>query len=42
MESGGSSPVGDPPSLQQAVLAAEDARFYSHHGIDAVGSAARS
>lgn len=26
-----------PPSLQQAVLAAEDARFYSHHGIDAVG-----
>jgi penicillin-binding protein 1B len=28
-----------PPSLQQAVLAAEDARFYSHHGIDAVGVA---
>ena len=27
------------PSLQQAVLAAEDARFYSHHGIDAVGVA---
>jgi penicillin-binding protein 1B len=26
-----------PVSLQQAVLAAEDARFYSHHGIDAVG-----
>ena len=26
-----------PPTLQQAVLAAEDARFYSHHGIDAVG-----
>lgn len=26
-----------PLSLQQAVLAAEDARFYSHHGIDAVG-----
>ncbi|MBE0606932.1 MAG: PBP1A family penicillin-binding protein, partial [Deltaproteobacteria bacterium] len=24
---------------QQAVLAAEDARFYSHHGIDAVGVA---
>jgi len=28
-----------PPSLQQAVLAAEDARFYSHHGIDAIGVA---
>ncbi|OIP34170.1 MAG: hypothetical protein AUK27_08270 [Deltaproteobacteria bacterium CG2_30_66_27] len=28
-----------PTSLQQAVLAAEDARFYSHHGIDAVGVA---
>ena len=28
-----------PPSLQQAVLAAEDARFYSHHGVDAVGVA---
>ncbi|HEY5190886.1 MAG TPA: transglycosylase domain-containing protein, partial [Candidatus Deferrimicrobium sp.] len=28
-----------PPSLQQAVLAAEDSRFYSHHGIDAVGIA---
>ncbi|HEX2719703.1 MAG TPA: PBP1A family penicillin-binding protein [Candidatus Deferrimicrobium sp.] len=28
-----------PPSLQRAVLAAEDARFYSHHGIDAVGVA---
>ena len=28
-----------PLSLQQAVLAAEDARFYSHHGIDAVGVA---
>ena len=28
-----------PPSLQQAVLAAEDARFYSHFGIDAIGIA---
>ncbi len=28
-----------PLSLQQAVIAAEDARFYSHHGIDAVGVA---
>ncbi|MFA6148468.1 MAG: PBP1A family penicillin-binding protein [bacterium] len=28
-----------PPVLQQAVLAAEDARFYSHFGIDAVGVA---
>ncbi|MGE5284529.1 MAG: PBP1A family penicillin-binding protein [Actinomycetota bacterium] len=27
------------PSLQKAVLAAEDARFYSHHGIDAIGVA---
>jgi len=27
------------PSLQQAVLAAEDTRFYSHHGIDATGVA---
>jgi penicillin-binding protein 1B len=28
-----------PPSLQRAVLAAEDARFYSHFGIDVVGVA---
>jgi len=28
-----------PASLQRAVLAAEDARFYSHHGIDAIGVA---
>jgi penicillin-binding protein 1B len=28
-----------PTSLQQAVLAAEDARFYSHFGIDVVGIA---
>ena len=27
------------PSLQQAVLAAEDARFYSHFGIDGIGVA---
>ena len=26
-----------PPSLQKAVIAAEDARFYSHYGIDFVG-----
>lgn len=28
-----------PKTLQDAVLAAEDARFHSHHGIDAIGIA---